>query len=215
MAKVSLTEFLSLDGVVQAPGGPNEDTSGGFDCGGWVVPYVDEDMMRIVGERFRAAEGFLLGRRTYEIFAAHWPRVTDPDDPVASRLNNLPKYVASTTLDKVEWHNSTLIAGDVAEAVAELKRRGEGELQIHGSGTFAQYLMAHDLIDEFRLWVYPVVLGQGKRLFATGAVPTALRLTDSRTTGSGVAVQTYEPAGRPTFGSFELGADQGLSGGAC
>ncbi|MGI5526549.1 dihydrofolate reductase family protein [Streptomyces syringium] len=207
MAKVSLTAFLSLDGVVQAPGGPNEDTSGGFDCGGWVVPYVDEDMMRIVGERFRAAEGFLLGRRTYEIFAAHWPRVTDPDDPVASRLNSLPKYVASTTLDRVEWHNSTLIDGDVAEAVAELKRRGEGELQIHGSGRFAQYLMAHDLIDEFRLWVYPVVLGKGKRLFAEGAVPTALRLTDSRTTGAGVALQTYEPAGRPTFGSFELGAE--------
>ncbi len=207
MAKISLTAFLSLDGVVQAPGGPDEDTSGGFDCGGWVVPYADEDLMRIVGERFAAAEGFLLGRRTYEIFAAYWPRVTDPEDPVASRLNNLPKYVASTTLDRVEWHNSTLIDGDVAEAVAELKERHEGELQIHGSGRFAQYLMAHDLIDEFRLWVYPVVLGKGKRLFADGAVPTALRLTDSRTTSAGVAVQTYELAGRPTFGSFELGED--------
>ncbi|TVL90023.1 dihydrofolate reductase family protein [Streptomyces sp. SAJ15] len=204
MATVSLTEFLSLDGVVQAPGGPDEDTSGGFEYGGWLVPYADEDMMRIVAERFETATGFLLGRRTYEIFAAYWPQVTDPADPVASRLNGLPKYVASTTLDRVEWQNSTLLEGDAARAVAELKERHEGELQIHGSGTLARSLMAHDLIDEFRLWVYPVVLGTGRRLFEDGAVPSALRLTDSRTTGAGVAVLSYELAGRPTFGTFEL-----------
>ncbi|WP_431044658.1 dihydrofolate reductase family protein [Streptomyces sp. P1-3] len=204
MAKLTLTAFLSLDGVVQAPGGPGEDTSGGFEYGGWVVPYADEDMGRIVVEWFGGASAFLLGRRTYEIFAAYWPRVTDEQDPIATRLNTLPKYVASTTLDSLDWHNSTLLGTDVPQAVAKLKSELDGELQIHGSGALAQSLMAHDLIDEFRLLVYPVVLGTGKRLFADGAVPTALRLLDSRTTGAGVAVHTYQLAGRPTYGSFDL-----------
>ncbi|WKX70120.1 dihydrofolate reductase family protein [Streptomyces sp. XD-27] len=204
MAKLTLTAFLSLDGVVQGPGGPGEDTSGGFEYGGWVVPYADEDMGRIVVEWFGGASAFLLGRRTYEIFAGYWPRVTDEQDPIATSLNTLPKYVASTTLDTLDWQNSTLLDTDVPRAVAKLKRELDGELQIHGSGNLAQSLMAHDLIDEFRLMVYPVVLGTGKRLFAEGAVPTALRLLDSRTTGAGVAAHTYQLAGRPTYGSFDL-----------
>lgn len=204
MAKLTLTEFLTLDGVVQAPGGPDEDRDGGFEHGGWLVPYADEDMGRFMDEVFRTVDGFLLGRRTYQIFAAHWPHVTDEDDPIATKLNTLPKYVASRTLEKVEWHNSTLLGGDAAREVAALKERLEGELQIHGSGTLARSLMAHGLIDEYRLLVYPVLLGGGKRLFDDGAVPTALELTDSRTTGTGVAIHTYRAVGRPRYGSFAL-----------
>ncbi|GAA2434959.1 dihydrofolate reductase family protein [Streptomyces macrosporus] len=204
MALLTLTEFLTLDGVVQGPGAPDEDRDGGFEHGGWLVPYADEDLGRFVDEVFGAATGFLLGRRTYQIFAAHWPRVTDEDDPVASRLNTLPKYVASRTLEKAEWHNSTLLKGDVAEEVAALKDRLDGEVQIHGSGNLARSLMTHGLIDVYRLLVHPVVLGGGKRLFADGTVPTALELTDSRTTGAGVAIHTYRPAGRPRYGTFAL-----------
>ncbi|MCT2594630.1 dihydrofolate reductase family protein [Streptomyces sp. N2-109] len=208
MAKVTLQTFLSLDGVMQGPGGPDEDRTGGFDKGGWVVPYVDEEMGRCIDEWFAAADGFLLGRRTYEIFAAYWPRVTDEQNLVASRLNSLPKYVASTTLEQLDWHNSTLLGRKAAEEVAELKARPGRELQIHGSGMLAQSLMAAGLIDEYRLFTYPVVLGEGKRLFAEGAVPTALKLADSRTTSSGVAIHTYQPAGRPVYGDFTLDADE-------
>jgi len=204
MAKVTLTTFLTLDGVMQAPGGPDEDREGGFEHGGWLVPYADEDMGRFVDEGFATATGFLLGRRTYQIFAAYWPRVTDEDNLVATRLNALPKYVASRTLEKAEWHNSTLLRGDAAEDVAALKDRLDGELQIHGSGVLAQSLMAHGLIDEYRLLFYPVLLGGGKRLFTGGTVPTALELTDARTTGTGVAINTYRAAGRPRYGSFAL-----------
>lgn len=204
MAKLTLTAFLTLDGVVQAPGGPREDREGGFEHGGWVVPYADEDMGRFIDGAFRSATGFLLGRRTYQIFAAHWPRVTDEADPVASRLNNLPKYVASRTLEKVEWNNSTLLGEDVPREVAALKERLDGELQIHGSGNLAQSLMAHGLIDEYRLLVYPVLLGTGKRLFTDGIAPAALELTDTRTTGTGVAVHTYRTVGKPGYGSFAL-----------
>ncbi len=169
------------------------------------MPYADEDMMQAMAGFFAEVDAFLLGRRTYEIFAAAWPRVTDPDDPIASRLNGLPKYVASRTLDEVSWQGSELLKGDVATEVAELKRRPGRELQVHGSGGLAQTLMQHDLIDEYRLLTYPVVLGKGKRLFADGAMPAALDPIDHKTTSTGVSIDVYTPAGEPTYGSFELG----------
>lgn len=204
--KLTMTTFLSLDGVMQAPGGPDEDPSGGFDHGGWLVPYADEDMGRFVDEWFAAADSFLLGRKTYEIFAAHWPHMTDDDDddPVANKLNRLPKYVASKTLDKMEWNNSTLLEGDVADEVANLKRQPGNELQVHGSGDLAQTLMEHNLIDEYRLWQYPVVLGSGHRLFREGNAPAALSLVDTKTTSTGVTSHVYQPAGAVQYGSFAL-----------
>jgi dihydrofolate reductase len=203
MSRLIVTTFLSLDGVMQAPGGPDEDRSGGFDHGGWLVPFADEDMMRIVVEWIARADGFLLGRKTWELFAAHWPRVTDPADPVARALNTLPKYVVSTTLTSADWHGSTLIRGDVVDQVTRLKQRPGRELQVHGSGGLAQTLLRNDLVDEYRLWYFPVVLGQGKRLFGDGAVPTTLRLVDARTTRAGVAIQSYQRAGAMKYGSVE------------
>ncbi len=149
------------------------------------------------------ADGFLLGRKTYEIFAGHWPRVTDPEDPVARALNTLPKYVASKTLKEVEWNNSTLIRGNVVEEIRALKRRPGGELQVHGSGGLAQTLIQNDLVDEYRLWSFPVILGRGKRLFGEGTVPATLTLVDSKTTSTGVVIHTYRRAGDMQYGSVE------------
>ncbi|MFE9724051.1 dihydrofolate reductase family protein [Streptomyces sp. NPDC005794] len=206
MAKLTLTTLLSLDGVMQAPGGTDEDTTGGFEYGGWVVPFVDEGMHAFAGEVFDRAGAFLLGRRTYDIFSAYWPKVTDPQDPIASRLNTLPKHVVSTTLTDPAWENTTVVSRDVPAEVARLKERtAEGELQIHGSGTLAQSLLGHDLIDEVNLLVFPVHLGSGRRLFPDGGQPTAYELIGARTTGSGIAIHTYRPTGRAQFGTFEVG----------
>jgi len=205
MGRLTLTTFLSLDGVMQGPGGPEEDPRDGFADGGWLVPFADEDMAQFMAEVFDRSAAFLLGRRTYDIFAAHWPQVTDPNDPVAGRLNAHPKYVVSTTLERPEWRNTTVVSADVPAEVARIKERtGDGELQIHGSGELARSLMAHDLIDEYNLLIYPVVLGRGRRLFPDGGLPTSFRHTGARTTASGIAIHTYRPAGRPRFGSFAL-----------
>ena len=203
MTKILVTTFLSLDGVMQAPGGPDEDPSGGFDQGGWLVPFADEDMGKLVVDWIGRADGFLLGRKTYEIFAAWWPRVTDPSDPVARALNALPKYVASTTLDKVEWNNSTLLRGDVVEEIRKLKNRQGREIQVHGSGGLAQTLIENDLVDEYRLWSFPVILGHGKRLFGKGTVPATVKLVDTKMTSTGVAIHTYRRAGKMQYGRVE------------
>jgi dihydrofolate reductase len=202
--KLTVTMFVSMDGVVQAPGGPNEDPSGGFDLGGWVVPYFDDDAGQAMDGFFQEVDAFLLGRRTYAIFAAAWPKVTDPNDPIASKLNNLPKYVASRTLEEVSWQGSELLRGDVETGVSELKRRPGRELQVHGSGNLVQTLMRHGLVDEYRLLTFPVVLGKGKRLFGDGAKPVALDWIDHKRTSTGASIDVYRPAGEPTYGEFEL-----------
>jgi len=202
MRKLAVNTFLTLDGVMHAPGGPEEDPSGGFKHGGWSVNYWDERMGQIIGEFMGRPYDLLLGRKTYEIFAAYWPRVKD--DPAADSLNSAKKYVASRTLDKVEWQNSTLIKGDVGEQVAALKDDPAPEIQVHGSGNLVQTLMKHELIDEFQLWIFPVMLGSGKRLFADGTIPAGLKLVDSQTSSTGVVIAKYERAGEVKYGSFAL-----------
>jgi dihydrofolate reductase len=203
--QLTLTTFLSVDGVMQGPGGPDEDRTGGFDRGGWLVPHFDEDTGRFVTEVFDKVDAFLLGRRTYEIFASFWPKMTDPADPVASRLNTLPKYVVSTTLDSADWQPATIINGDVVAEVAKLKEQPGRELQVHGSGALARTLIDNDLVDEFRLLIFPVIVGAGRRLFPETGIATGLRLVESRTTGSGTTIQVYRRTGRPEFGTVELG----------
>jgi dihydrofolate reductase len=204
MAELTLTTFLSLDGVMQAPGGPGEDESGGFPHGGWVFPFADEDMGRtIMDDIFSKADAFLLGRTTYDIFAAYWPRITDPNDLIAAKLNSLPKFVASRTRSTFDWNNTTHVR-DVVKEAAELKRRFPREVQVHGSAGLAQTLIENDLVDEYRLLLFPVVLGTGKRLFGSGAVPRTLRLVRSNTTSTGVIVSVYRPAGGLRTGSFAL-----------
>ncbi|MGW1714272.1 dihydrofolate reductase family protein [Streptomyces sp. NPDC002156] len=204
MGTLTLTSFVTLDGVYQAPGGPNEDPRGGFTQGGWSVPYGDEDFGRFITEVFERVDVFLLGRRTYDIFASYWPKVTDPADPVASRLNGLPKYVVSSGLREPHWAGTTVLSGDLGKEVAALKERTDREVQVHGSGALAQSLLALDLVDKVHLLTFPVVLGAGRRLFTEGAVPTAFRHMGGRTTAAGVSIQTYESAGRPEYGTYEL-----------
>ncbi|MFH8978553.1 dihydrofolate reductase family protein [Streptomyces sp. NPDC017890] len=204
MGKLVLTTFLTLDGVYQAPGGPQEDTRDGFGQGGWSVPYGDEDFGRFVDEVFGRVGAFLLGRRTYQIFASYWPKMTDPADPVASKLNGLPKYVASTTLTDPGWAGTTVLGGDLAKEVTVLKERTDGELQVHGSGALAGSLLALGLVDTVHLLTFPVVLGAGRRLFVEGTLPTAFRHTGGRVTAAGVSIQSYDLAGRPEYGTYEL-----------
>jgi dihydrofolate reductase len=199
MRILAVNTFMSLDGVMQSPGGPDEDPTGGFTLGGWGVNYFDDEMFGQVAE----ADPYelLLGRGTYEIFAAHWPY---DEGPIADQLNTTRKHVASTTLEKVEWNNSTLIRGDVAEYVAALKRQEGPEIQVHGSPGLIQTLLEHDLIDEFRLWIFPVVIGTGKRFFGDGTIPAGLKLVDSRVSKTGVTINTYQRAGDVKPGSFEF-----------
>ncbi|GAA2604449.1 dihydrofolate reductase family protein [Streptomyces tubercidicus] len=209
MSTLIVTAFVTLDGVMQAPGGPNEDVDKGFEHGGWQVPYVDDDFMTLMTDIFeRTADHLLLGRKTYDIFAAHWPRVTDENDPIAVKLNSMPKYVASRTRDSLEWHNSQLLKGDAAEAVVRLKEQLDGVIMTQGSSDLIRTLQQHDLVDEYRLLITPVILGTGKRLFADGAAPTAWKLTESRASSVGVQYCAYQRAGKPEYGTFELDAEE-------
>jgi dihydrofolate reductase len=203
MAELTMTTFLTLDGVMQAPGGPDEDTSGNFPYGGWLVPHADAEMGQVMDDIFSKAEAFLLGRGTYDIFAAHWPHVTDADDPIASKLNSLPKFVASRSQKSFEWNCTTHI-NDVVNDVAALKQRFTGEVQVHGSPGLAQTLINYGLIDEYRLLIFPVVLGTGKQLFGGTEIPGILRLVSSQTTSKGAIVAVYRPARPLQTGSFAL-----------
>jgi dihydrofolate reductase len=202
MRKLIVSTFLTLDGVMQAPGGPQEDDSGGFAHGGWSVNYWDEQMGQVMGEAMSTPFDLVLGRKTYEIFAAHWPHAID--DPGAKPLNDATKHVASRSRRALEWSNSVLIEGDAAEGIAALKNEDGPELQVHGSGNLIQTLLRYDLVDQYRLWVFPLVIGSGKRLFSEGTIPSGLKLVDSKVSSTGVMIGTYEPAGEIVTGSFAL-----------
>ena len=195
MRKVIVNEFMSLDGVVQAPGGTDEDTTGGFKHGGWHLRYFDELAQKRVLEGIVGAGGFLLGRRTYEGFAAHWPNASEEEQVLAQPLNTKPKYVASTTLtEPLQWQNSTVLHGDVAEAVVALKREDGDDLHVMGSTALVRTLIEHDLVDQFRVMIDPLVVGGGKRIFRDDGVLRPLRLVDGQVTTSGAILATYAPA---------------------
>ena len=195
MRRVIVNEFISLDGVAQAPGGEEEDTSGGFAHGGWHMRYMeDETAMKRVLEGILDAGGFLLGRRTYEIFAAYWPNASEEEQVIAEPLNTKPKYVASRTLTELQWQNSTALQGELADAVAALKQEDGGDLHVIGSTELVQALIEHGLVDELRLMIDPVVLGGGKRIWRDDGVLRPLRLVDTETTPSGAIFATYAPA---------------------
>ena len=200
MRRLIMNMQLSLDGVMQGPGGPEEDTRGGFEHGGWAMPYFDESMGKASALGMDSSGALLIGRRTYEIFAGYWPH-QDDDAPFASFLNTVPKYVASRTLEEpLAWNNSHLLKGDVADAVRELKEGDGGDIVMLGSGELAQTLMEHGLIDVYDLWIYPIVLGTGKRLFREGVPKTGMKLVKSEITTTGVAMLTHEPSEPPTPG---------------
>jgi dihydrofolate reductase len=199
MRELIVNTFLTLDGVMQAPGGPEEDPSGGFEHGGWSFGYWDEQMQSVMGESMSKPFDLVLGRRTYEIFAAHWPHI---DDPGAEPLNQATKHVASTTLTQLEWENSKLIEGEVPDGVRALKQQDGPELQVHGSANLIQTLLEHGLIDEFRVWTFPLVLGKGKRLFDGGTVPAGLELASSQVSSTGVTMATYRTGAEIKSGSF-------------
>ncbi|TFV86278.1 dihydrofolate reductase family protein [Blastococcus sp. CT_GayMR16] len=201
MRTLVVTTFLTLDGVMQAPGGPGEDPSGGFSHEGWLVPHFDEALGEQMSAWFVGAQDFLLGRGTYDIFYASWPKMIS-DDPVSQGLNFKKKYVASRGLDAVEWETAELIQGDVGDAVRKLKAEDGGELQVHGSAGLIQTLLKEDLVDELRVVVFPVVLGEGKRLFGEGAIPRVWRLTSQATSSTGALMLTYERVGEVETGSF-------------
>jgi dihydrofolate reductase len=200
MRKLIVQTFLTLDGVMQAPGGPGEDDDGGFAHGGWSVNYWDEQMGQVMGEATSRPFAMVLGRRTYDIMAAYWPNA--PEEAGGEVFNDATKYVASRSRPTLEWSNSVLVEGDAADGLAALKQEDGPELQVHGSANLIQTLLAHNLVDQYRLWVFPLVLGSGKRLFADGTVPSGLRLVDSTVSTTGVMMCTYEPAGEVVLGTF-------------
>ncbi len=191
--------FITLDGVMQAPGGPEEDPSGGFNYGGWSANYWDDMMGQVMSEVMSKPFDLLLGRKTYEIFAAYWPYAKE--DP-AAKLNSAKKYVVSKTLDQLGWSNSTLLSGEIVKEIRKLKEQNGPEIQVHGSGNLIQTLLEHHLIDEFRIWIFPVLIGKGKHLFGEGEYASNLKLVESKTSTTGVIIATYQPGGKLETGSF-------------
>jgi dihydrofolate reductase len=203
--KLTTTTMVTVDGVMQGLGGPDEDRSGGFERGGWQAPLWDNEAGTSLNQVYERADAFLFGRRTYEIFAGSWGAWADPgDNPIWTALNSRPKYVASTTLTDPQWADTTVLSGDVAAAVADLKAKPGGELQVHGSGALIRWLLANDLVDEITLFVCPVVVGQGTRLFPATGPDIALELVDSQSTPKGITIQVYRPTGRPQYATAEL-----------
>jgi dihydrofolate reductase len=201
MRKLIVQTFVTLDGVMQAPGGPGEDDDGGFAYGGWSVNYWDEQMGQVMDEATSRPFAMVLGRRTYDIMAAYWP--TAPEETGSKVFNDATKYVASRSRPNLEaWSNSVLIEGDAADGIAALKAEDGPELQVHGSPNLIQTLLRHNLVDQYRLWVFPVVIGTGKRLFGDGTMPSGLRLVDSKVSSTGVVMGTWEPAGEIPIGTF-------------
>ena len=197
--KLTTITHVSLDGVMQGLGGADEDRRGGFERGGWALPLFDDEAAMFVNQVYQRSDAFLFGRRTYEIFAGYWGAIADPGNPIASALNTRPKYVASTTLSNPQWAETTVLSGDLAAAVGELKAQPAGELQVHGSGSLVRWLFDNQLVDEITLLIYPMVIGQGTRLFPATGPDTALELVDSRSTPNGISIQTYRPSGRPQY----------------
>ena len=202
MRKIIVLTFLTMDGVMQAPGGPEEDTSGDFKYGGWTVPYFDEFAGQVMAEQMGRPFDLLLGRKTYDIFAGYWPKQDEKTSPIAVVFNKARKYVASNSQVDLSWDNSELLTGDVAAEVKKLTAGDGPELQVHGSGNFIQTLLKNDLVDEFWLKIFPITLGSGKRLFAEGTIPAAFELTDSKASPKGVITANYKRAGEVTTGSF-------------
>ena len=201
--KLTTITHVTLDGVMQGLGGPEEDPTGGFERGGWAIPLFDEENEAVLGQAFERAEAFLFGRKTYEVFAESWGTGNwgsdQGENPISQSLNTRPKYVASTTLTDPQWADTTVLSGDVAAAVGELKAKPEGELQVHGSGKLTRWLLDNQLVDELILLVYPVVVGQGTRLFPDTGPDAALDLVESRSTPKGITIQVYRPSGRPQY----------------
>jgi dihydrofolate reductase len=201
--KITLTEFVTLDGVSQGPGSPTEDTSDGFTRGGWLVPHLDELFVERASEWLDLADGLLLGRRTYEAFARDWPQITDPDDPFTERMNSLPKYVVSNTLDEGSWNPTTVLKGDPVRTVAALKAQPGRELQIHGSARLGNALLSAGLVDTLRLVIAPTVIGSGRRLLAHPTEPVGLRLARHEVTAHGLLLLEYDTTGTAPVGTYE------------
>src|SRR3954452_22156808 len=197
--KLTTNTQVSVDGVMQANGGPNEDLDPGMERGGWARPLFEDEAMAFVQQFYQRADAFLFGRRTYELFAGYWGVRTDLEDPIVGALNTRPKYVASTTLTDPQWADTTVLSGDLAAAIGELKAKPAGELQVHGSGALTRWLLDNDLVDEVNLLIVPVVVGQGARLFPDAGVDIALDLVDSRAFPKGITLQIYRPNGRPQY----------------
>jgi dihydrofolate reductase len=202
MRKILITTFVTLDGVMQAPGGPEEDPTGDFKYGGWSFHYWDDSMGTVMDEFISKPFELLLGRKTYDIFAAHWPHVKN--EPIADKFNSTKKYVVSNSLEKTNWNNSFIVNDNVIEKIKDLKKENGPELQVHGSSNFIQTLIKNNLVDEYHVWTFPITVGNGKRLFGDGTIPINLKLIKSKTSSTGVIMSVYEPAGEIKIGSFAL-----------